>query len=111
MKQIFVVLAAVVILALAGCEARRADVIGTWEAIQGNQVLTLDLRSDSTFVMDTGQFTGDGTYSVDAEDRIVLAPEGALATVMPGGFTGTVDRTVLNLCSPSGVCTPFERAP
>jgi hypothetical protein len=99
------------LLLLAGCGSDRAELIGSWDAIQGNQVVTITFQSDSTFVMDTGQFSGDGTYTVEGDSLLVMQPTGPLATVMPGGFSGTIMRSELNLCSPSGICTTFERIP
>ncbi len=94
---------------LAGCDAG-ADIVGEWEAVLGEDATTrLTFAADSTFTMDTGQFVGEGRYSL-TDDDLVLEPTGALATVVPGGFTGTVtDFTTMNVCSPSGVCTEFTK--
>jgi hypothetical protein len=108
MKELIRSLGSLVALALlVACDAE-TGVVGQWEAQQGEQVNSLVLEADSTFTMNTGGFTGTGTFAL-MNDSLRLSPEGALATVMPGGFSGSLRGDTLNLCSPSKVCTDFHR--
>jgi len=94
-------------LTLAGCNTEPL-LIGEWEAVQGEQLVKLEFREDSTFVMDLGEFVGEGRYML-ADQDLVMTPTGPLAASVPGGFTGTVDWNTLNVCSPGGVCSEFVR--
>lgn len=83
--------------------------MGSWEAEQNNQTVRVVFAADSTFTMDTGQFVGEGRYVIQ-DSELVLEPEGALATAIPGGFKGTLeDWTRMSLCAPSGLCTEFQK--
>lgn len=97
------------VVMLAACDAG-GNIVGEWEAVLGEDATTLlTFAADSTFTMDTGQFVGEGRYTL-TDDDVTLEPVGALATVVPGGFTGEVtDFTTMNICSPSGVCTEFTK--
>jgi len=109
MRNLRFVVAGLVVL-LAGCESQ-PQLIGEWHAEQDGQTMSVVFAADSTFTMHTGTFTGEGTYE-QADAELALRPTGALATVVPGGFTGSlVDWTNLSLCSTSGLCTNFEKVP
>jgi hypothetical protein len=97
----------VVLLVLASCDSGNS-VVGEWETIQGGQVVKLVFQEDSTFVMDLGGYGGEGRYSLD-EQHLIMTPTGDLAASVPGGFTGTVDWDALEVCSPGGVCSNFEK--
>jgi peroxiredoxin len=109
MKSISLITAGLTVILLVACGPREVDLVGEWEAAQGNQAVTLVFDPDSTFTMDMGQFVGEGTFTVDAERHLVLRPDGTLASVMPGGFTGRLEGEILYLCSPSGLCTDFDK--
>jgi hypothetical protein len=107
MRLISRLAAAAVILLLVACGSNN-PVVGEWETVQGGQVVKLIFEEDSTFVMDLGAFSGEGRYSLDEQD-LVMTPTGDLAASVPGGFTGTVDWSSLEVCSPGGVCSSFEK--
>ncbi len=109
MKVLSIAITLLASVYLVGCDAG-GDLVGEWQAVQDEETtLTITFAADSTFTMDTGTFVGEGRYTLD-EMQLALEPTGALATVVPGGFTGElVDWTKLNVCSPSGVCTEFQK--
>jgi hypothetical protein len=96
-------------LLLTACEPTRNKVVGEWSAMQDEQEITLVFRPDSTFVMDMGTFRGEGTFSVGADQAVVLRPTGVLEAVVPAGFTGNIRDWTLTLCNPAGNCTDLTR--
>jgi hypothetical protein len=90
------------------CDFSPRGIEGRWEA-QDAERWAIEFRSDSTFLMHTGSFTGTGTYIVDEGHRVIMDPTGDLAAVVPAGYTGIIAGDTLNVCAPSGVCTNFYR--
>jgi hypothetical protein len=109
MKQACFALGATLLIGLGGCDTGRNDLLGEWRGEQNGLLMTVTFDPDSTFTMDTGTFVGEGTFSADPEGRIVMAPTGALAVSVPGGFTASIQDWTLNLCGPGGRCSDFER--
>jgi hypothetical protein len=110
MKATFLFGSAAAAVLLAACgDSDRHGLVGEWQGHQGDQRMTIVFEADSTFVLQTGTFSGEGTFTVDAERRVVLRPTGVLAIAVPAGYSGSVRDWTLNLCGPGGLCTDFEK--
>jgi hypothetical protein len=107
MKAFSILSGLMLLVTLAACDS--GDLAGEWRMVDGARDMKVTLHADSTFLMDSRGFAGEGEYSKLGSGEFVLRPTGALATVMPGGFTGTFRGRSLTLCSPAGICSEFAR--
>jgi hypothetical protein len=97
-------LAIVLVLAATACERPGTSVVGSWTAADPAEQWTLEMGSDSTYAMQIGTMTGEGTFTAaeEGEDVVQLQVTGDLAQVMPGGFRAHVERDTLRLCNVRG---------
>lgn len=96
-------------LIVVACERAEPSVFGSWTAVDPDAEWTVDISQDSTWAMQAGTMTGEGTIAPGEEEGAVrLLTEGQMATVMPGGFQATIDGDTLRLCSAAG-CTDMVR--
>jgi hypothetical protein len=97
----------VLAIAASGCERAPKTPVGTWSAEEGEEWV-VRINEDSTWTMLADGMRGQGEYEEREDGSLRLVPEGRMAEVMPGGFTATVVRDSMELCSPAG-CTALFR--
>jgi hypothetical protein len=100
--------AALACLVLGACERAEPSVIGHWAAAQEDVSWTIEMREDSTWAMEVGTLTGEGTFTATDDDQVQLHTTGRMAQVMPGGYRAEVQADTLRLCSVAG-CSDFVR--
>lgn len=84
--------------------------MGSWTAADPDVEWTVEIAEDSTWTMQAGTMTGEGSLSAGEEEGLVnLHTTGRMADVMPGGFQARVEADTLRLCSVAG-CTDMVRA-
>lgn len=109
MKRVNLLVACSIPLLLASCDSGDGGIVGQWEPVDpAASEMTLSFAADSTFKMDTGQFIGEGRFSLEG-GTLVLEPTGSLGIVVPAGFTGELFGNTLNLCNPGDLCTDFQK--
>jgi hypothetical protein len=98
-----VLAAAAIALVVTACDRPDPSVVGSWTAAEAATQWTLDMRSDSTYVMRVGDLDGEGTFTeIPDGDAVQLHATGDLAQVMPGGFQAHLDGDTLRLCNVTG---------
>lgn len=99
----------VIALALAACDRSAPSVMGPWTSADAADRWTLEMESDSTFVMQIGDMAGAGTFTAEDEEGWVrMRPTGDLARLRPDGFRAIVQGDTLRLCDPVD-CTDMVR--
>ncbi len=106
--------APVLALALActvvvGCEEPEPSVVGQWSAVDHDMDWIVELREDSTWSMQAGALSGEGTYTaIPDREGIYLRPTGRLADVVPDGYRARLEADTLRLCREAH-CTDMVR--
>lgn len=108
MQRTSILLVGVLIPLTAACDVGQTELAGQWQPVEP-EGMAVRFEADSTFVLNTGNFEGGGSYTVDEAGQLTMTPTGRLAAVIPAGFTGLLNRDTLNLCGPGGTCAKLVK--